>query len=479
MGVNASQDPTSAPHDSLEDSLIVGVSPETPTMPSKRIIILGGGFGGLYTAFELDRRLRRRDDVEVILVNSDNFFLFTPMLHEVAASDLDMTAIVNPIRKLLRRVQFFCGDVESIDLENRRVTLWHGDDRHYHEVEYDHLVLGLGSVTNFYNLPGLEERALTMKSLGDAIRLRNRIIANMEEADFECCASIRSRLLTFVIAGGGFAGVETAASINDFIHDAIRFYPNLSHEQVRVVLVHSGQVILPELSEKLGRYAMRKLADRRVDIRTGVRVASYDEAGVHLNDGSRIESCTLVWTAGTSAHPMLEALSCRKDRGRICVDETLEVTGQSNVWAVGDCASIPDPRTGRTHPPTAQHAIREGRTLARNILARMRGRETRSFRFRTLGQLASLGHRTGVANIMGLNFSGFIAWWMWRTIYLSKLPRLEKKVRVALDWTLDLFFSKDLVQFNTSLARHLSTAERPAAPPPHASTLPAEVAGAV
>ncbi len=441
-------------------------------MSTTRIIILGGGFGGLYTALELERQIRRRDDVEVILVNRENFFLFTPMLHEVAASDLDVTHIVNPIRKLLKRVQFFCGDVESVDLDARQVTLWHGDERHHHELEYDHLVLGLGAVTNFYNLPGLEERALTMKSLGDAIRLRNRIVANLEEADFECCASARRRLLTFVVAGGGFAGVETAASINDFIHEALPYYPNLHAQQVRVVLVHSGEVILPELSEALGRYAMRQLARRHVDVRTTARVAGYDTHGVHLADGTTIESCTLVWTAGTSAHPMLNSLPCRKDRGRICVTECLDVPGYSGVWALGDCACIPDARTGKTHPPTAQHAIREGRTLAQNIIASLSNRKLKPFRFRTIGQLASLGHRTGVANIMGVNFSGFVAWWMWRTIYLSKLPRLEKKMRVALDWTLDLFFSKDLVQINTTLAPHLSSTEGQPQQPARPATMP-------
>ncbi len=431
-------------------------------MNPTRIIILGGGFGGLYAAIELDKKLARRPDVEVTLVNSDNFFLFTPMLHEVAASDLDMTHIVNPIRKLLKRVRFFCGEAEAIDLERKSVRVWHGDDHHHHELPYDHLVIGLGSVTNFYNLPGLAERALTMKSLGDAIGLRNRIIANLEQADFECAASQRRHLLTFVVAGGGFAGVETAASIHDFIREALRFYPNLTPEQVRVVLVHSGDVILPELSRRLGAYAQKKLAARGVVIRTGARVAAFSDAGVQLDDGETITTSTLVWTAGTCPHPMLGGLPCPQERGRITVDEFLAVPGWSGVWAVGDCAVVPDPRTGRPHPPTAQHAIREGRTLARNLAASISGRSLKPFRFRTLGQLASIGRRTGVANVFGINFSGFIAWWMWRTIYLSKLPRLEKKVRVALDWTLDLFFSKDLVQFKTARAPHLSEGGSPA-----------------
>jgi NADH dehydrogenase len=415
-----------------------------------RIVILGGGFGGVYTALELENALARRGDIEVTLVNRDNFFLFTPMLHEVAASDLDVTHIVNPIRKLVKRVRFFAGDAESIDLDNRIVHAWHGEEQHRHELPYDHLVLALGSVTNFYGLPGLDGRAMTMKSLGDAIALRNRVIGNLEEADFECCAALREPLLTFVVAGGGFAGVETAAAINDFAHEALRFYPNLAPNDLRVVLVHSGKVILPELSERLGHYARRKLEGRGVDVRLGVKVAELTREHVRLSDGSMIRSFTLVWTAGTSPSPILATLPCMLDRGRIVVDEALRVPDRPGVWALGDCAVIPNPRTGRPHPPTAQHAIREGRTVARNIVATVRGGRTRPFRFSTIGQLASLGRRTGVASILGINFSGFIAWWLWRTIYLSKLPRLEKKVRVALDWTLDLFFSKDLVQFQTT-----------------------------
>jgi NADH dehydrogenase len=419
-------------------------------MPS-RIVILGGGFGGLYAALAFEKALRRRDDLEVVLVNEDNFFLFTPMLHEVAASDLDVTTIVNPIRKLISRVRFFCGTCREIDLERSVVRLVHGDDGHDHEVAFDHLLCALGSVTNFHGVPGLERHALTMKSLGDAIAVRNRVIACLEEADFECCASQRSRLLTFVVAGGGFAGVETAASINDFLHEALAFYPNLTRAQCRVALVHSGDVLLPELSGSLGQYAQRKLAERGVDVLTGVRVAGYDDGTiVRLSDGDSFPAGTLIWTAGTAAHPLCATMPRPRERGRLTVDASMRVAGHANVWALGDCALVPNADRGGFHPPTAQHAIRQGTHVARNVLAAIDGRSPAPFRFRTIGQLASLGRRTGVANILGVNFSGFIAWWLWRTIYLAKLPRLEKKVRVALDWTLDVLFSKDLVQLRSA-----------------------------
>ena len=424
-----------------------------------QIVILGGGFGGIYTAMHLEKQLAHEPNVDITLVNRENFFLFTPMLHEVAASDLDITHIVNPIRKLLHRANFFEGDVEYIDLPNQRVGVSHGYEPHPHELPYDHLVLALGSITNFFNLPGLEEHALTMKSLGDAIQVRNRMIANLEEASSECAVHGREPLLSVVVAGGGFAGAETIAGINDFLRESVEFYPNIGEEMLRIVLVHPGEVILPELGPKLGAYAQKKLAQRGVDIRTNTRVTGVTEHGVTLSDGSTIPSCTVIWTAGTSPNPLLAALPCTKERGRVIVNEYMEVPEWPGVWALGDCALVPDRKTGMPYPPTAQHALREGKVLAHNITATLRGGQKKPFIFTALGQLAAIGKRTGVANILGMNFSGFLAWWLWRTIYLSKLPRLEKKLRVMMDWTLDLVFSKDLVQFITLRAPTVSHVE--------------------
>ncbi len=426
----------------------------TTTGPAHRIVILGSGFGGLYTALRLQKLLRRRPEVEVLLVNRENFFSFTPMLHEVAASDLDLTHIVNPVRKLLSRVKFFLGDVERVDLERRTVTVSHGSDGHVHDLPFDQLVLALGCTTNFYGLPGLAEEALEMKSLGDAVVLRNRLIENLEEADTECAAKagLRTALTTCVVAGGGFAGVETLASVHDFVHEALPFYPHLERKDLRMVLIHSGDTILPELDPRLGRYARRKLESRGVEIRLGTRVLGVKDGAVELSDGTKIPTRTLVWTAGTSPHPLLSTLACEKERGRLRVTPSLEVVGHPGVWALGDCAVVPGP-DGKPYPPTAQHALRQGKVLADNLVATLRGRATKPFRFRTLGQLATIGRRAGVAQIFGVRFSGFLAWWMWRTIYLSKLPRTEKKIRVMLDWTLDLFFSKDLVQYTTVRSR--------------------------
>jgi len=424
----------------------------------RRILILGGGFGGLYTALELEKALAHDSSLKVTLVNRENFFLFTPMLHEIAASDLDFTHIVNPVRKLLKKVEFFHGEVQGIDLQSRRVHLFHGPARHPHEMDYDYLVIALGSTTNYYNIPGLAEKAVAMKSLGDAIHLRNQLIDLLEEADFECAVGSRNELLTVVVAGGGFSGVETVAAVNDFLRGALRSYPHLPGNVIRIVLVHPGDVVLPELGPDLGLYAQEKLTKRGVEVRVRTKVVGISEKGVELDDGTTIAAKTVVWTAGTSPSPVLKALPCAKDHGRLVVNAFLEVPGYDGVWALGDCVLAVDPRTRRSYPPTAQHAMRQGKRVAKNIVATIRGSRKKTFEFSTIGLLAALGRRTGVANILGVNFSGFVAWFLWRTIYLCKLPRLEKKVRVAFDWTLDLVFAKDLVHF--MILRSVATSSR-------------------
>jgi NADH:ubiquinone reductase (H+-translocating) len=422
----------------------------------KKIVVLGSGFAGVYTALELEGIIKNSDDIEVVLVNQENFLLFTPMLHEVAASDLDPTDIVNPIHKLLKKVQFFCGSVDAIDLKNRKVTVSHGAKKHSHELPYDHLVLALGSVNHFYGLPGLAENSLTMKTLGDAIYLRNQIIGLLEEADFDCCKDIRGRLLTFVVAGGGFAGVETMAAIHDYTRSILPFYRNLKESDLRFVLVSSNKILLPELDEKLGKYAGDLLSKRGIEILYNVKVTEYINENVKLSDDTSFDSCTLVWTAGMAPNPIITKLGCDNERGRIKVLPTLKVDDKEGLWALGDCACIPNLDGEGYHPPTAQHAIREAKIAAQNILAEIRGNELRPFRYKSVGQLSSLGYRKGIAQIFGLRFSGFFAWWLWRTIYLFKLPRFEKRFRVALNWTLDLLFSKDTVQLPTIRSKQIS-----------------------
>jgi NADH dehydrogenase len=414
---------------------------------SPKVLILGGGFAGVEVARQLEKILSP-EEATLQLVSRDNFVLFTPMLHEIASSDLDISTIANPIRKMIRRTQFIAADVQEINTNDKSVTIVHGFGRHSHILTYDHLVLALGSIPNFHGMDGLEQRALTMTSLEDAILLRNRMISHLEEADPDCAASSRDELLTVVVAGGGFSGVETVAGINDFLQSAIHSYSNLRPLQIRVVLVHAGTHLLPELGEQLGFYAEKILRRRGVEIRTQRRLSSITDAGVTLDDGTVIRTSLVVWTAGNSPSPVVAALPFANRGGRIGTNPMLQVESGQGIWAMGDCASIPD-GNGGFHPPTAQHALRQARTAARNIAASIRGQSLKPFSFKTIGQLAAIGRRTGVAQIFGQRFSGFIAWWMWRTIYLSKLPGIEKRVRVMLDWTLDLIFSKDTVQYTS------------------------------
>ena len=431
-------------------------------MKTTRIVIAGGGFAGLYAAMHLDKRLARRADVEVTLISRENFILFTPMLHEVAAGDLYPGDIVNPLRRILRHVNFVEAEVRAIDLSARRIRCVGGVRDIEREFEYDHLLVGLGSETNFFDMEGVRDWSVTMKNLADASLLRNRMIALLEEATLQTDDKTRRQLLTFVTAGGGFSGVETTGAVNDFVRETVRYYPQLSEEMIRVMVVHPGNFILPELGEELGRYAERKLRERKVEVIKGARVASYDGSVVTLSEGTSIPAQTLIWTAGVKPSPVIASLPCQKERGRLLVNEYLSVPGIIGLWAAGDCAAVPDLKggtgklaTGRVrpsgvfYPPTAQHGIREAVVAAKNIEAAILGRALKPFVFTTLGQLATIGRRTGVAMVFGIKFSGFAAWWLWRSIYLMKLPRLAKKLRVMTSWTLDLFFGREIEQFIT------------------------------
>ncbi len=413
----------------------------TPT----RIVILGGGFAGWYTALELERAFAHDDHLEITLVDQDNFRLFTPMLAEVVSGSLDTHHILSPLRAFFRKVRFRDSAVDTVDLERRVLMASHCPRCEPYRLGYDHLVLALGSRTNFFGLPGVAGFAFPMKTLADALALRNHGIDVLEHADIEQNLERRRALCTVVVAGGGFAGVEAIAELNDFARRAGRFYRHIRSEELRMVLVHPGERLMPEINAQLAAYSQQQLTRRRIKVRLKTKIVRASTDAVKLSDGTVIPSHTLVWTAGTSVNPFVAALPCRKDeRGRILVNEFFEVPDCPGVWAVGDCAHIPDHQTGHPHPPTAQHAVREGRQAGRNIVATIRGGAKRPFVFATLGQLVPLGRHSAVADILGWRFHGFFAWWLWRTIYLCKLPGLERKVRVALDWTLDLVFPRDI-----------------------------------
>ena len=413
--------------------------------PLKRIVILGGGFAGLAAAQRLERLYPHDNGLEITLVSQSNYLLFTPMLAEVASGGLEPQHISAPVRAACRRTDFRHAQVEAVDTEAKTVRVRASESAPVAVLPYDHLILALGAIPNFYDLPGLEENAYTLKTLDDAIKLRSCVIAALEQADVEPDAAERRRLLTFVVAGGGFAGTEAIAELFDLARSALR-YPHLQRSDLRFVLVHGGDRILPELSAELGAYALDKLRARGIEFLLDRRVAGMTPDVVLLDDRSGVPTRTVVWTAGNQPHPLLRTLSCERNRdGKVVVDDFLRVKGLDDVWAVGDCAQIRDPsQEGRSYPPTAQHALREGKVAAENVAATLRGKPLQAFRFRTIGTLVALGHRTAVAEIYGFRFSGQLAWLMWRAIYLSKLPGMERKVRVALDWALDLVFPRDI-----------------------------------
>ena len=422
-------------------------APAGEHQPTRRIVILGGGFGGISVAQHLEKLGARDPNLEITLISSSNYLLFTPMLAEVASSGLEAQHISAPVRAALFFTRFHRAEVDRIDSEAQIVRIRTGGSRLVEELAYDHLVLALGSVPHFHNLPGVAEHSFTLKTLQDATLLRNHVITMLEHADIERDEAERRRLLTFVVAGAGFAGTEVVAELFDLAYSVLRYFPHVSAKDLRFVLIHSRERILPEISADLADFALRRLQARGIEFLLNRRVASATAQQVQLDDDTELPTYTLVWTAGNRPNPVLATLPCEKNRsGAVTAEATLQVKGFPNIWAVGDCAQIPDiHHQDLFYPPTAQHALREGRLVAENVHAVLRGKPPKVFHFRTIGTLVALGHRTGVAEIRGWKFSGLLAWLMWRTIYLSKLPGLEKKVRVAFDWALDLFFPRDIV----------------------------------
>jgi NADH dehydrogenase len=419
----------------------------------KRIVILGGGFAGMKTAECLEQELRTTSSAVITLISETNALLFTPMLAEVAGSTLEPSHIATPLRSSLRRTEFIRGRVATIDLKGRKISLAADSETGELDVPFDHLVLALGSVSNFMGMVNAEKLAFNFKSLLDAIRIRNHVIEMFERADREPDASRRAQLLTFVVAGGGFAGVELAGALNDFGRGILADYPRLNPRDVRIVLIHARDRILPELSESLAKYAQEKMEARGVQFRLNTRLRDARPGLVVLNDGE-IPAQTLVWAAGTAPNPLLLAQPVERDkRGAVKVDSTLALSGWPGIWALGDCAAVFDAKTGKPCPPTAQFAIREAATLARNIARQLSGRSLKNFHFDSLGALCVIGHQTACAELSiplmrrkSIRFSGMLAWLMWRAIYLSKLPGIERKIRVLMDWLIELFFPRDVVQ---------------------------------
>ena len=425
-------------------------------------VIAGGGFAGVYCARALEAKLGNSARERVALIASENFMLFQPMLAEVAGSALPPQHVVNPIRQLCRNVTVLRGEITEIDLDAHRLTVSAGDFVGNVIVTFRHLVAGLGGTVDLSRVPGMAEHAFLMKNIGDALKLRDALIGRFEEANMEEDARDIRRLLTFVIVGGGFSGVETSGQLLDFTRELLSFYPRLPADALRIVLIHGRDRLMPELSASLAKYCEDNLRNRGLEIILNARVSAMTAGRIQLDDGRVIESRTVVSTVGSAPHPLLVALSRKSglpcEKGRLLTDATMRVKGRSDLWAAGDCAAVPmppNPRQGagapsarEFSPSTAQFALRQGALLGRNLARALQGSgDFQAFRFRGLGELTSLGHHAAAAEILGLKFSGFFAWWLWRSIYLMKLPGFERKLRVLLDWTLDLFFPADITSF--------------------------------
>jgi NADH dehydrogenase len=399
-------------------------------------LIVGGGFAGSYVARILGKR-------GATIVSPENSMLFTPLLPEAASGTLEPRHVVVPLRVMCPHADVLLGRATELDLTRSRVEV---DTLEGHvTVSYRELVVALGSISRALPIPGLAEHALGFKNLADAIYLRNHVLQRLDAADAAADESHRERELTFVFVGAGYAGVEALAELSDLVRDALRYYPGLRQAPQRWVLVDAAPKILPEIPTRLGDYAAEQLTKRGVEIRVGTTLESVEQHAAHLSSGERFATHTVVWTAGVKAHPMLASFDLPLDeRGRVKVDERLRVEGHEHVWALGDCAAVPNLATpGQVDPPTSQHALRQARRLAKNLAG-----EPQPYRYRMLGQVATLGRYKGIADVVGLRFTGFLGWFITRSYHLYQLPLLSRKLRVVTDWTTSLFFRRDIAELS-------------------------------
>ena len=460
-----------------KNNMIKTVNPATKDIISgqpQRVIILGSGFAGTEVLKNLQKKFHNDSNVDIILVSRDNFLLFTPMLPEVSSGAIETRHIVTPIRSLCNKAKFYQAEVKSIDLNSKRVVIEHAVGKHFapadwhnHTLTYDYLVIALGSETNFFGMSDVEKNSFTMKSIDDAIIIRNHIINALEQANIEeqdnndnNNKDLRKSLLTFVVVGGGFSGIETVGALNDFVRETVReFYKNIYMTEIRIVLVSAEDKILAEVDEELGKFALQKLKENGVEFIMNMQVNGASENSAMLNNGTIIPCYTIIWTAGVTPNKLIASLPCDHDNksGRIISNSYLEVPGYNGVYVLGDCASITNPKTGKPYPPTAQYAIRQAKVAAKNIISAIKSKETISnnkkqmrtakkekFDYQAKGMMADIGDRNGVAIIFGFKLQGFIAWWLWRMFYLANLPTAKKKLKVMTDWIMDILFKPDV-----------------------------------
>jgi NADH dehydrogenase len=410
----------------------------------QRVLVVGAGFAGLYAAMGLRRLVRGGHHVTI--VNPQNFMQYQPFLPEVASGTIDPRAVVVPLRRVLEHCEVLIGEVTAIDHDARRAAVRLFDGRP-HEVVYDHLVLTAGSRSRVLPVPGLAEHGIGFKTVEEAIYLRNHVLSRLDVAAETDDPDRRRAALTFVFVGGGFAGVEAIGELEDLARDALRNYPGMSPGEMRWVLVEAAGKILPELGDDLATYAMARLRERGIHVLLHTRLESVEAGVMRLSDGRELAADTLVWTAGVKPSPLARRNGLpTDDTGRLIVDECLRVVGMPGVWAAGDSAAVPDRSSGGLCPPTAQHALREGRTLASNLTAVIEGREPQPFVYRNIGGVCSLGRYKGVAMVWGLRFRGFPGWFLHRSYHLLAMPTISRRVKIALDWTVALLFPRDIAQ---------------------------------
>ena len=423
----------------------------------KRILILGGGFAGVKCMRKLESYFMHDDNIEIVLVSEDNFLLFTPMLPQVASGMIETRHIVIPIRTLCKKTKFYEAQIKNIDAYGKVVTLTGTNERRGISIHYDFLVLALGSQTNFFGIEKMDERAYSMKTLNDAVVLRNRVIDMLEQAENENNPILKKSLLTFVIVGAGFAGIETAGELNDFVRDAKKYYPDIKKEDIRVIVLEAASFILPGFNEKLASFTLEKLTQHGIEVMLNKKLSSFSGSEVIIEDVSEsnknstnqpvigsILTRTLIWTAGVTPVDIIKKSVFKTNRGGIVVNEFLEAPDFAEVFAIGDCCYLVNPQTNKPYPPTAQSAEAGAKTVAYNLQAIIKNKQKKKFEFSSRGQMAIIGKRSAIATIFGLHLHGYIAWWIWRTVYLSKIPKLDKRVRIFLDWTIDLFFDRDI-----------------------------------
>ena len=423
----------------------------------KKIVILGGGFAGVECARQLESEFGNNPDIELVMVSEDNFLLFTPMLPQVASGMIETRHIVLPIRTICEKTKFYEGRVKNVDPYGKLVTLWGTGDKRSISIHYDYLVIALGSETNFFGMADVEKNAYTMKTLNDAVVLRNRVIDMLEQAENETNPILRKSFLNFVVAGGGFAGIETAGELMDLLLDARKHYPTIQKDDLKVIVIEALPMILPGFNEKLADFAREKMKERGIDIKLKTAITSFDGNEVTTKsldqnpkdpiDESMIDAIrtkTLIWTAGVTPVNTIKRSMFKTEKGKVIINDYLEAQGFEGVFAIGDCALFLDPQTKRPYPPTAQIAEAQAKTAAKNLKALIKNSEKEKFEYHSKGQMAIIGKRSGIATFLGMNISGFWAWLIWRNIYLSKIPTLDKQIRVFLDWTIDLFFDRDI-----------------------------------